>query len=210
MEYNGVTISWLGHASFLLEHGEKKIYIDPYNIGRTRPDADLILITHDHYDHLSVEDIDNVVSDETIIIAPESCREKLEDLPGKLRIISVGKDAEVLGYVVSAVAAYNTNKKFHPKENGWVGYIIDFGDATVYHSGDTDVIDEMKELSVDVALLPVSGVYVMTPKEAAQAAVLVNAKKVVPMHYGSIVGDSSHAEQLCELLGKKAVILEKA
>lgn len=209
MEYKGITIKWLGHASFQLEYQEKILYIDPYQIGRARPDADYIFITHDHYDHLSVEDIDNVRTPETIIIAPECCREKLQDIPSQLRTFSVGAQKEFPEFTVTLIPAYNTNKKFHPKEKGWVGFLINFGEVSVYHAGDTDVIEEMKDVEADIALLPVSGTYVMTPQEAAKAAQLVGAKIAIPMHYGSIVGDPSHAEEFKKLTGKTAVILEK-
>ncbi len=209
MEHKGLTIHWLGHASFMLEYQEKIIYIDPYQIGRTRPDADYILITHDHYDHLSVEDIDNVRTSETIIIAPEVCRPKLQDIPSQLKTFAIGAEKELPDFTLTLVPAYNTNKKFHPKESGWVGFVLQFGDVTLYHAGDTDVIDEMKSINADIALLPVSGTYVMTPKEAAEAAKTVKAKIAIPMHYGTIVGDISHAEEFKKLLGKNAVILEK-
>lgn len=209
MEYKGLTLRWLGHASFLLEHGEKRVYIDPFQIGRARPDADYILITHDHYDHLSEEDIDNIRGEETVIIAPEGCRPKLQDIPAQLHTLSVGAEKEFPDFTLRLIAAYNTNKKFHPKEEGWVGFLIDFGNVTVYHAGDTDLIEEMQDISADVALLPVSGIYVMNPQEAAQAAKRVGASVAIPMHYGSIVGDPSQAEEFVKLVGKKAVILTK-
>lgn len=214
MEYGGINFSWLGHASLLVEYAEKCMYIDPYNIGRARPDADYVLITHDHYDHLSIEDIDTISTDDTIIVAPEGCRDKLEDLPGTLHIIRSGQEKDLPDFSIHAIPAYNTNKKFHPKENGWVGYVLVCDKTTVYVAGDTDLTEEIKALAedhdIDVAFLPVSGTYVMTPQEAAKAAQALKAKRLVPVHYGSIVGDRSHAEEFKRLVGKNATILEKA
>jgi len=209
MDIKGVTISWLGHASFLIEHAGVRMYIDPYQIGRTHPDTDVILITHDHYDHLSIQDIDNVLTEETVIVLPAGCRDKLQDVHAQLRVVAIDDEIEVKGILIRAVASYNKDKKFHPKEKGWLGYVVTVNSTSIYHAGDTDLIPEMKDLSVDVALLPVSGVYVMTPKEASQAAKLVGAKKAIPMHYGSVVGDVSHAQEFVSLVGKSGVILEK-
>lgn len=204
-------MSWLGHAGFMLRFGEKVAYIDPWQMGRTRPDADYVFITHNHYDHLSVEDIDTVVKDSTVIIAPEDCRGKLEPIRGTFRSVSRGQKVELPDLSVEVVAAYNKDKKFHPDASGWVGYVIEIDGKRLYFAGDTDNIDEMKGIVADVAMLPVSGTYVMTAKEAAAALKKMKVKKAVPMHYGAIVGDENDAKEFKKLApkGVSVTILEK-
>jgi L-ascorbate metabolism protein UlaG (beta-lactamase superfamily) len=191
-------VHWLGHAGFRLKTPEGIVYIDPYRVG-AGPEADLVLITHDHYDHFSREDLDKLVRSGTRIVAPSTV---VEQVSGAVVSIDAGQTVDLGGVEVTAVAAYNTNKlnsegePFHPKESGWVGYVLRFGAETIYHSGDTDVIPEMDQAAgVDVALLPVSGTYVMTAAEAAEAARRIEPKVAIPMHWGTIVGSRADAEE---------------
>jgi len=181
-------INWLGHDSFRID-AEKTIYIDPFQI-RPGPKADIILITHEHYDHCSPADIDKIKKDDTIFITEKMSAAKLD---GDVRIVKAGDSISVLGITIEAVPAYNIDKKFHPKENGWLGYIIELDGKRIYHSGDSDFIPEMKNIKTDVALLPVSGTYVMTSAEAAEAAMEIQPKIAIPMHYGAIVGNEQDA-----------------
>ena len=166
------------------------VYVDPYKLspGAAVP-ADLILITHDHFDHLSLEDLARVRTERTIVVGPPEVAEKL---PGVL-VLRAGESREVAGVQITAMPAYNTNKKFHPRESGKVGFVFAVSGVTYYHAGDTDLIPEMDGLAPDVALLPVSGTYVMTAQEAAQAARRIKPKVAVPMHYGTIVGSDDDA-----------------
>lgn len=201
-----VEIKWLGHAGFKLI-GSKIIYIDPWQIN-DGDKADLILITHDHYDHLSVDDIDQVKKKDTIIVTTEDCARKLS---GNLKIIKVNDKINVNGVGIEAVPAYNVNKRFHPKQNNWVGYVVEFDGERIYHAGDTDLIPEMENLrNIDVALLPVSGTYVMTAEEAAEAVKKIKCKKAIGMHWGVIVGDIGDAERFKELAECEVEILEKS
>ncbi len=212
IEFKGIKIYWLGHAGFKIKNN-LTIYTDPYMIqpGET---GDLILITHDHFDHLSIEDISKVSGEETIIVAPKHCESKLS---GKFqsRIVSPGDTLEVKGVKIKAVPAYNVNPDrlgFHPRGKGYVGYIIGLDGVKIYHAGDTDFIPEMKSINVDVALLPVSGTYVMDYKEAAEAAMAIKPELAIPMHYGAIVGGLGDAEKFKETVIKKGIrveILEK-
>ena len=199
-------IHWLGHDTFKIE-GEKVIYTDPFQIKKGDA-ADIILITHDHRDHCSPEDIKKVQGPETIIVATPDCMEKLS---GDVRTMKPGDRITVKGVEIEAVPAYNTNKQFHLKESGWVGYIFTMNGQRIYLAGDTDHIPEMKTFDVDIALLPVSGTYVMTAEEAVLAAIDIKPKIAIPMHYNSIVGTEKDALKFAfELKGKVEVrVLEQ-
>jgi len=191
-------IHWLGHDAMRID-SERTIYFDPFQIG-PGPIADIVFISHDHYDHCSPEDLAKIRGPETVIVTAESCRQKVG---GKPEIVAPGDTLTVKDIPVQVVASYNTNKKFHPKNNHWLGFVIEIDGVQVYHAGDTDIIDEMRQIKTDIALLPVSGTYVMTAEEAAEAAMIINPALAIPMHYGSIVGDLSDAERFKKLLEGK-------
>ena len=196
-------IKWLGHAGFKIT-GEKTVYIDPFKINDREP-ADIIIITHEHFDHLSPEDIKKIQTGTTVIVATPDCYSKVS---GNVKIITPGKTLVVDGIKIEAVPAYNLNKHFHPKANAWIGVIAAINGKRIYHAGDTDNIPEMSNLkNIDVALLPVSGTYVMTAEEAADAANKINPKVAVPMHYGAIVGTKADAERFKRLCKCKVEIL---
>ncbi len=197
------TIQWLGHDTFRIS-GTTKIYTDPYQL-TTSDIADIIVITHDHYDHCSPEDIEKLRGPQTVVIATSDCAPKI---PGTMKSIAPGDTLQLDGVSITAVSAYNTNKQFHTQNHGWVGYIIKLDGKSIYLAGDTDFIPEMKQLGpIDIALLPVSGTYVMTAEEAAQAALIIRPKLAIPMHYGSIVGSRNDAERFAELLKGKVEVL---
>jgi len=210
-EYKGVKISWLGHDCFKIKNN-KTIYIDPFNI-KDEEKADLIFVTHEHYDHCSLKDIKKISTSKTIVVAPDSCKTQLSGM--KTKFIKPGDKIVVDEVEVEAVPAYNINKfrapgeVFHPKEEEKVGYIINFSGVKIYHAGDTDLIQEMKNIQVDIALLPVSGTYVMTAEEAAEATKIIKAEIAIPMHYGSIVGSEKDAEKFKKLAACKVEILKK-
>ena len=183
-------IKWLGHASFKIE-GEKIIYIDPYEINESDK-GDIILITHEHYDHCSPEDVSKIQKESTVIVTIASAASKLS---GNIKIVKPEDELEISGIKIKAVPSYNINKQFHTKESNKVGFIITIDGETVYHAGDTDFIPEMNNIKTDIALLPVSGTYVMDPMEACKAAEVIKPKYVIPMHYGNIVGTLKDAEK---------------
>ncbi|MBA4372619.1 MAG: Zn-dependent hydrolase [Thermodesulfovibrio sp.] len=191
-------IHWLGHDTFRIV-GERIVYTDPFKIKR-KDVADIILITHEHHDHCSPEDLQKIQGPDTVIIAPADCAAKLK---GTVRIVKPGDSIEVRGVSIEAVPSYNTNKKFHTKDRNWVGYIFTLNKQRIYLAGDTDYIPEMKTFRADIALLPVSGTYVMTAEEAAKAALDIQPQTAIPMHYGSIVGTRKDAEQFAGLLKGK-------
>lgn len=231
LEYNGIQIQWLGHDGFKItvkaesrQHVEDSsrssgdngigpgrntndisIYIDPYQISKDKfkNDAQILLITHNHFDHLSIEDIQHITNENTIIIAADECIEKLKGVQSREIIpVKQGNTKLVNEVPIEAVPAYNTNKQYHPKNDGKVGYIITLNNTRIYHAGDTDAIEEMSTFKPDIALVPVSGTYVMTADEAAVAVdQMLRPKKIaVPMHYGSIVGSQKDAEKFSKLV----------
>lgn len=174
------------------------IYIDPFRINEEKHDADLILITHDHYDHYSPEDIKKVIKEDTIIVAPKTIKE----LNNKENIIFVepNKTYNIKGYKMDTIPAYNINKHFHPKENNWVGYIIEIEGIKYYIAGDTDIIPENRQIKCDVALIPIGGTYTMDYKEASELINIIKPKIAIPTHYGSIVGDITDGEKFKKLI----------
>jgi L-ascorbate metabolism protein UlaG (beta-lactamase superfamily) len=197
-------ITWLGHDGFKIA-ASKTIYIDPYELGGKPEPADVVCITHDHYDHCSLGDVAKIQGEDTVIVAAENCRGKLE---GDVRWVKAGDKVTIDDLTIEAIPAYNVNKRFHPREAGGVGFILTIEGTTIYHAGDTDPIPEMEGLGVDIAMIPVSGVYVATAEEAVEAANKIKPKIAIPMHYGGIVGSRADAERFKELWSGEVLILE--
>lgn len=206
-------IEVLYHSSIRINK-EKTIYIDPFKIDKNYNDADIVFITHDHYDHYSEEDIDKVINENTTIIIPEELLTNLlRKGINKNAIITVEPNERyvVQGIKFETIPAYNTNKTFHPKENGWVGYIITLDDIRYYIAGDTDITEENKKVKCDVAFVPVGGTYTMDFKEAANLINEIKPKIAIPIHYGSVVGTKQDATDFIKLLHSsiKGIILMK-
>ncbi len=213
-EYHGVKLSWLGHDGFRIQDG-KVIYIDPFKIAGG-PKADIVLVSHEHFDHLSLDDLKKIVTPNTTVVAHAQSADELSKLKVKeTKIIKPGDKIKLGEITIEAVPAYNLNKGpepgkvFHPKEDGKLGFVVTVNNIRIYHAADSDHIPEMKGLNPDIALLPVSGTYVMTPQEAAEAAVTVNPKIAIPMHYDAIVGTRNDAETFKKLAKCEVKILEK-
>ena len=204
----------LCHSSIKMKNKNIIIYIDPFKIDNDYNDADFIFITHDHYDHYSEEDINKVVNNDTIIVVPDGLITKLMQIginKDKIIVVEPNKKYSVKGINFETVPAYNINKKFHPKENGWVGYLINLNNTVYYIAGDTDITEENRKVKCDVALVPVGGTYTMDYKEAATLVNEIKPQIAVPIHYGSIVGTKQDAINFTQLLNKsiKGIILMK-
>lgn len=200
-------IFWLGHASFRLK-GEKIIYIDPWKLDASAESADVILVTHNHGDHFSPADIAKISRADTIVVAPPVVAEKMS---GKPIVVKPGDQITAAGIAIEVVPAYNTNKPNHPRSAGHVGYIVTLNGKRIYHAGDTDLMPEMATLRADIALLPVSGKYVMNAAEAAEAANAIQPALAIPIHWGdpAAVGTRADAEEFKRLAQVPVEILEK-
>ena len=198
-------INVLCHSAIRLEIDNKIIYIDPYSLTSNANDADLIFITHDHYDHFSIEDIKKVEKSNTIFIIPESMLENaIKSGIKENRIIKIkpNQNYKYENLKIETIPAYNVNKKFHPKENNWVGYLIEYNNVVYYIAGDTDITNENKKVKCDIAFVPIGGTYTMNYKEAAKLINEIKPKFVVPIHYGKIVGTKQDALNFKKLLNE--------
>ncbi len=196
-----IEITWLGHASIQVRAGKTVCYIDPWKIGKPLPRADIILITHEHYDHYSEDDLELLSNDATRIVAPMSTGYVTD-------VVKPGQRLALGDVLIEAVPAYNIDKNFHPKENQWVGYVVTLGGKRVYHTGDTDHIPEMKGLQADIVLMPVGGTYTMTAEEAGMALKDLQTDHVIPIHFGDIVGSADDALRLSAISTTAVHILQ--
>ena len=177
------------------------IYVDPLEIPDDRHDADYILITHDHYDHFSPEDIRKVAKADSILVVPEKMAVKAQevaDAVGRIESVKPAVYREINGLEFETVPAYNMLKPFHPKGAEWVGYILRIDGKRIYIAGDTDATKEAKAVRCDVALVPIGGTYTMDAKKAAELVNTIRPDIAVPVHYGSIVGKPSDGEVFAE------------
>jgi len=222
MEIGNIKLDFLGHSGFLIvDENGKRIAIDPYNVSDGVGKVDLILITHSHYDHCSIKDLEKLSGKGTVIVIPADCQSKVTKIDDvEMQIIEVGDELTFGNVKVETVVSYNVNKDFHPKTEGWLGYLIKLRGVVVYHAGDSDKIPEMRRLTgygkhgnEFVALLPVSGKFVMDAEEAAEVANLISPDLAIPCHYGAgVAGTKEDAEEfvkLCREIGLKAEVLEK-
>ena len=190
------------HSSIAIRK-EKTIYIDPFKINENYNDADIIMITHDHFDHYSEQDIEKVRKSDSIIVIPESLYTKVLKIGFmEENIITVEPNKKYIAKNVkfTTIPAYNVDKQFHPKENGWVGYLIKLDGNIYYIAGDTDITTENRDVECDVAFLPIGGTYTMNYEEAAMLANIIKPNIVVPIHYGEIVGKKEDAEKFKSLI----------
>lgn len=215
MKIDNVEISWLGHASVKIK-AEKIIYIDPYQLQETEK-ADIILITHPHYDHCSIADMNKIAKDNTIVVCPTECQSSITKLKQKInmQIIQIGEELNLGNIKIKAFPAYNKEKQFHPKSECWLGYLISINGIVIYHAGDTDLIPEMEKLtgfskkgSKLIAFLPIDGNFTMNAEEAAKAAAMLNPSLTIPIHYKS-EKDAENFFKLCKDAGINAEVPKK-
>ncbi len=207
-EVEGMKITYLGHASFIIELGEKRIAIDPYRISEAVGEMDIILITHDHFDHCDVPSIRKLSSQKTTIICPERCYSQLSQISKDTRIVDPLSGSWIFDDIkISPFWAYNINKPFHKKGAG-VGYIVEWNGKRVYHAGDTDLIPEMKELKdITVAMIPIGGTYTMDIDQAVEFVREVRPKYVIPMHYNTFPEIKADPEEFKERVKDIAIVL---
>ncbi len=217
MNIDGREIKWKVHDCFRLEANGKVIYFDPFELTEAKNDADYVFITHEHHDHCSPEDLRRVINENTVIITTLDCQSKISSLTFKNIVVVEAKGEKMVDDInVETIPAYNVNKfrspgvPYHPQD-GKVGYIITFAGKRIYHAGDTDNIPDMNHLKeIDIAFMPVSGTYVMTPGEAAGAVNMFKPKLAIPMHYGAIVGSEADAEKFKMLSDVPVEIMQKS
>ena len=196
-------IEVLCHSSIKIEGEDKIIYLDPFRIKEETKDADVIFITHSHYDHFSEEDINKVKNDNTKIVVTNDLIDKAIGLGFReenIIIVIPNNSYNVLGIQINTIPAYNINKPFHPKENNWVGYILTLEEKRIYVAGDTDITEENKDIKCEIALIPVGGTYTTDYKEAAELVNIINPKIVIPMHYAELVGTKEDASKFSKIV----------
>ena len=180
---------------------DKTIYFDPFKIDSSMNDADIIFITHEHYDHFDIDSINKVKSSNTTIIAPKSMENDIKNIEFKNYIfLNPNEDINLGDINIKTIPAYNIDKKFHPKNSNWLGYIITYNNVTYYIAGDTDKTPDNEKVKCDVAFIPIGGTYTMDALEASSLVKETNPKVVIPIHYGSIVGTKEDATKFKELL----------
>lgn len=199
-------VLWFGHDAICIK-GSRTVFFDPYELSGSAPKADVILISHEHFDHCSPQDVEKIRKPDTVIVTDRTSAGKLS---GNIEVVKPGDRIKVKEISVEVYPAYNINKQFHPKSSGMLSFVVEMDGIRYYHAGDTDFIPEMEKMKVDVAFLPVSGTYVMTAQEAVEAARAIKPRVAVPMHYGSIVGSVRDAESFSRALeGEIPVVILK-
>lgn len=187
-------IFWLGHSSVMIK-SDKVIYFDPWKLKRDAEKADIVLISHSHYDHFSPDDVEQIQKDGTVVVCPNDC----SGLKSVVLTVKPGDKIEVNGIPVEVVPSYNTNKAFHPKANNWLGFIVTVEGKRIYYCGDTDFIPEMKQIKADIVIVPVGGTYTMTAEEAANAVNAMKPELAIPIHFDDIVGSVKDADKFAKL-----------
>ncbi len=200
------------HSSIRIKGNSTTIYIDPFKIREEFRDADYVFITHQHYDHFSIEDILKVATKDTILVVPESMVDDAKEIERRVKeIVTVrpGESKEISGLSVEAIPAYNNIKPFHPKRAGWVGYILTVDGKRIYIAGDTGLTRESKHVKCDIALVPIGGTYTMDARKAADLINTIKPEVVIPIHYGSVVGKPHDADTFAGLVKEPVQVVTK-
>jgi len=200
-----ITVTWIHHASFRISSDQRVMYIDPWKMPSAPGDADIVLVSHDHFDHCSPEDIDKVSGERTVLVAPKAVVAKL----GYGQVVKPGDELHLDETSIEAVSAYNLSKDFHTKTYGGIGAVISLEGKRIYYAGDTDLTPEMSFLtSIDLALLPVGGTYTLDAEEAARACDTISPAIALPYHWGDIVGTAEDAEKFAQSAPCDARVLQ--
>ncbi len=206
-EYKGIKIHWLGHDAFWIEAKGKNIYLDPYKLGKSNlPPADIVISSHEHFDHCNPEAINQISTNNTVLVGPivvlDIFEEKINN-KGEIKELNPGDSVDVYGIQISAIPAYNTHRfrdpetktPFHPKQSGHIGAVLDIDGVKIYHAGDADKIPEMDNIKPEIAFVPISGTYVMDVDEAVEATKAIDAEITIPMHVGRGIGSLDFLEE---------------
>ena len=195
----------LTHSSIRIDAGEV-MYFDPFEIKEAAHDADIIFVTHEHFDHFSPEDIAKIKADNTILVCPETIADKLSETDfdeDHIELVAPGDELSIDDIEIKVIPSYNVGKQFHPEANCWVGYLVTVHGTSYYVAGDTDINEDVKKVHCDVALLPCGGKYTMNPAEAAELACIISPKLAIPTHYGSVAGNQSCGSEFKAALSGK-------
>ena len=200
------------HNSIRINGDSSTIYVDPFRIKEETHDADYVLITHQHYDHFSPEDIRKVIKNTTIVVAPESMIDDAMELQREVKAVvgvKPGVYREIDGLELETIPAYNTIKPFHPKRAEWVGYILRLEGKRIYIAGDTGATREAKKVKCDIAMVPVGGTYTMDTKRAAELINIIRPEYAIPTHYGSVAGKKTDGQTFAALVKSPVKVVEK-
>ncbi len=201
----------LTHSSIRIAENQI-VYFDPFHVEGEPHDADIICVTHDHFDHYSPEDLAKVKNATTILVCPKTMEDSLSNSGISeefTELVAPGDELEINGVRIQAVPAYNVGKQFHPQANQWVGYLVTMNEVTYYIAGDTDINEDVKKVRCDVAMIPVGGTYTMTAEEAAELAEMIHPKAAIPTHYGSVAGKAEDGQIFADLLKDKINVILK-
>jgi L-ascorbate metabolism protein UlaG (beta-lactamase superfamily) len=196
-------IQWLCHASVRVVWHEKIIYFDPWKLKR-EPKGDIVCISHPHFDHLDLEDVQKVLAPESILVGPADVVSRIETR-NKITL-AVGEVKECIGFKITGLPAYNLKVHYHPKEKGWLGFLVESEGTSLYFAGDTDFVPELEQVHPTIAILPIGGTYTMDAEEAARAVEIMRPKIAIPVHYGETVGTLQDAEKFAALCAGKAEV----
>ena len=201
----------LTHSSIRIAENQI-VYFDPFHVDGEPHDADIICVTHDHFDHYSPEDLAKVKNAATILVCPKTMEDSLSNSGISeefTELVAPGDELEINGVRIQAVPAYNVGKQFHPQANQWVGYLVTMNEVMYYIAGDTDINEDVKKVRCDAAFLPVGGTYTMTAEEAAELAEMIHPKAAIPTHYGSVAGKAEDGQIFADLLKDKINVILK-
>lgn len=198
------------HSSIRIDCGEI-VYFDPFRIKKDSHDADIIFVTHSHFDHYSLEDINKIIKKNTTLVFPFSMQEETKNLVKEYDVIYLKPNEEksIKGMKVEAIHSYNVNKPMHPKSNGWLGYIIVINNTRIYVCGDSDLNEDVLKVKCDIALVPVGGTYTMNAEEAAKLINKINPEIAIPTHYGTLVGEQNHGDEFESKVNKNIKVIKK-
>ena len=192
-------------------NSDKIIYFDPFKIEDKKNDADIVFITHSHYDHMDSESINNIKNDSTIVIAPKTIENDIKKIELKDYIfLNPNEEINIENINIKTIPAYNIGKPFHPKDNKWLGYLVTINNVSYYIAGDTDKTNEIEKIKCDIALVPIGGHFTMDVNEAADLIRIINPNVVIPTHYGSIVGNTEDGKRFKDILSDTDIeVIEK-